>query len=104
MSDIYIAHLHLRSASEHALIANWTEGFNHAHHVEETRMRIVQALAGCEAGDGYETARECLLDTINNAIADSFDVDWKTEDAARLVLEYILDEVAPLPKSESEAA
>ena len=100
MSDIYTRHLYLDAAAKAALVAHHVPNVSR---IDAVRDSLVAALSGCRAGD-TGVAEALLLDTINTAITDSLDVDWKTEDAARLVLERILDEVAPLPKAESEAA
>jgi hypothetical protein len=103
MTCIYTRHLYLDAAAKAALCASDTDGLRHASRIKDVRKNLIAALSGCKAGD-TDNAEGLLLDLISGAIADSFDVDWRPEDAARVVLDWLLDEVAPTPKPESEAA
>lgn len=103
MSDIYTRHLYLDAAAKSLLCANDTHGSRHERRIDEARNNLIAALSGCEAGH-TALAEQLLLDLIEDAISDSIDLDWTPKDAARSVLDALLNEVAPLPAKQEDAA
>jgi len=73
-------------------LAYWTcEEF----HVEKAREDLLIALAG-----GRDSPRANLEDLIAQAIDDTIDVGWTSEQAAKRIVEVLLDDVIP-PISEA---
>lgn len=104
MTCIYTRHLYLDAAAKAALCAHYTDGVRHESRINDARNNLIMALSGCESGTSPDYAKVLLIDLIENAITDSLDVDWEPEHAARLVLDALLDEVAPMPKQKDVAA
>ncbi len=108
MANIYVTHLHLTAAANAALLAYRSTVSRDTGwapiDVKDMQDNLIQALAGCEAGAGVDLCRETLLAVIEDAITDSFDLDWTAKDGARSVLNALLDNIAPMPAKAREAA
>lgn len=102
--SIFVRHLCLRDASDQMLLASHARADHDiAYRLKEAREDVIRALSGCAAGTDTDEARADLIDLIETALLDSFDVDWTAKDGAEAVLAALLDTVAPLP-AEKEAA
>ena len=75
-------------------VAYWT---GEKFHVDKAREELLIALAG-----GHDEPRENLEDLISQAIDDTMDVGWTSEQAAKRVVEVLLDDVIPPIKEGAE--
>ena len=88
--NTYITHIYLDRAAKAALIARHTEGVMRQHHLEHLRQELMTALSRCEAGHSHE-AEDLLVDLVENALLDSMDLDWTTNQGARAVVQALLN-------------
>lgn len=102
--DAYTRYIYATWLMEELLRADATQDPRPKIYLESARGSLCQLLSGCQAGTGTETARDMLLTLIEDAISDSFDVDWKAEHGAEAVVNALLDTVAPLSVEKQEDA
>jgi len=105
----YVRSLHLQTAAKSTLMCHAVEAYapnNKAAlqgRAEDARTSVIMALSGVSSDKTREEARDALIVLIADAIQDSIEIDWTSEDAAIAVLNEILEAVAPMPKEEVDA-
>ena len=88
--NTYITHIYLDRAAKAALVAHNTEGVTRQHHINNIRKELLAALSRCEAGHSHE-AEDLLVKLVENALLDSMDLDWTTNQGARAVVQALLN-------------
>jgi len=94
--DAYTRQIYATSLMKELLRADATQDTRPKIYLEGARGSLCQLLSGCKSGTGTETARNMLVSLVEDAISDSFDVDWQAEHGAEAVVDALLDTVAPL--------
>jgi len=99
--DAFTRQIYATSLMKELLRADATQDTRPKIYLEGARGSLCQLLSGCQAGTSTETARDMLVTLIEDAISDSFDVDWQAEHGAEAVVNALLDTVAPIEEPDT---
>jgi len=87
--NIHLTYFRLHDAAEAALLCHWVDSPTlRQMKLKTLRTNVIAALAHSGIG---EDAEELLQDMIENAIADSIDVDWTPAMGAAAVMEALFN-------------
>jgi len=99
--DAFTRQIYACSLMKELLRADVTQDTRPKIYLESARGYLCQLLSGCHAGADTETARDMLVELVEDAIIDSFDVDWQAAHGAEAVVDALLDTVAPIKETDT---